>query len=211
MSWRQVLIVPKVARLGRQATRDVGGRWDDYWGRVGATGPGGEVLWDSGSEREIQWYVGQVSRYLPGGLPVVDVGCGNGRLTRALVGSFPRAMGVDLSPRAIARADEGSAQTTSVSFRALDMTGDGAGRTLAAEILPTSLAWAIACGLPRPSPFGERELRACFPVRGWETLVSGPTTIDVTTGGTDDELGQVPGYFAVLAARATDAARTGTA
>ncbi len=142
MSWKKALLVPKVARLARRAPRDTTERWNAYWGAVRATGPGGDVLWDSGSDREGQSYLAQLRRHADPALPLVDVGCGNGRLTRLLAQHSSGALGVDLSPNAVARATaEATAEATAqssgrsrVAFRAVDMTAPGAGERLAAEL-----------------------------------------------------------------------------
>ncbi len=146
VSWKKALLVPRVARLARRAPRDTAQRWNAYWGAVRATGPGGDVLWDSGSDREGQSYLARLRRHADPALPLVDVGCGNGRLTRLLAQHSSGALGVDLSPNAVARAtaeataeatardSAGSAGPSGVAFRAVDMTAPGAGERLAAEL-----------------------------------------------------------------------------
>lgn len=94
MWWNRALLVPHLVRLGLRAPRDVSTRWDRYWAGVTATGDGGDVLWDSSSSDEAQRYLDLLGAHADPGLPVVDVGCGNGRFTRALAGRFPRAVGV---------------------------------------------------------------------------------------------------------------------
>jgi SAM-dependent methyltransferase len=66
-------------------------------------------------------------------LPIVDVGCGNGRFTRLLATVFPRALGVDFSPHAIERARAESSGASNISFQILDISEDGAGDQLAGE------------------------------------------------------------------------------
>jgi SAM-dependent methyltransferase len=124
--WSRALLVPHVIRLGLRAPRDVATRWDRYWADVRATGDDGDVLWDSSSPGEAQRYLDLLVAHADPELPVVDVGCGNGRFTRKLASRFPRALGVDLSPHAIARAREEAAGTADVEFRAVDMLGPGA-------------------------------------------------------------------------------------
>ena len=138
MGWgNRLLLVPHVVRLGIRAPRDVGSRWDRYWADVGATGDGGDVLWDSSDPAESQRYADLLVAEADLRLPVVDIGCGNGRFTRALAARFPRAIGLDLSAHAVERAlQEGRdlpPPPAPVDFRAEDMTADGAGRRLAAE------------------------------------------------------------------------------
>ncbi|AUX26491.1 methyltransferase type 12 [Sorangium cellulosum] len=160
MSWRRALLIPTLIRTGLSAPRDRSTAWDRYWRGIRQTGPGGEVLWDGDSAEERAWVLGLARRTMDATLPVVDVGCGNGRYTRALSPWFPAAYGVDVSAQAVAhaeretraeheplagststappRAAEDAAETTSarprVSFRVLDMTETGAGERMRAEV-----------------------------------------------------------------------------
>ncbi len=139
MSWRKFLIIPRLVALTARAPRDQAKAWDLFWSRVRRTGAGGDVLWDLGSEAEIQAAIARIREHLDLGLPVVDVGCGNGRHTRALAACFPRALGVDVSPAAIARArDEARARGTGheIDYRVVDMSRAGAGKALAGSIGP---------------------------------------------------------------------------
>lgn len=120
-----------VVRLGVRAPRGVASSWERYWVGVRATGDGGDVLWDTSDPTEVARYLALLGEHADPDLPVVDVGCGNGRLTRALARRFPRALGVDLSPAAIARARRETGSAPGIAFRALDMTAPGAGRGLA--------------------------------------------------------------------------------
>ncbi|WP_306632422.1 class I SAM-dependent methyltransferase [Arthrobacter sp. B1I2] len=127
-------MIPKLVRLSRSAPKDRHQAWDRYWAGISATGPGGEVLWDSGSNHEFQGYQDSLLRYLDPALPVVDTGCGHGSFTRALAGIFPRVIGVDVSQHAVARARAESAETGNTAFEARDMTADGAGAALAESL-----------------------------------------------------------------------------
>lgn len=127
-------MIPKLVRLSRNAPKDRHKAWDTYWAGITATGPGGEVLWDSGSDHEFLGYKDGLLRYLDPALPVVDTGCGHGSFTRALAGIFPRVIGVDVSRHAIARARAESAGSSTAVFEARDMTADGAGTALARSI-----------------------------------------------------------------------------
>jgi SAM-dependent methyltransferase len=132
--WKRVFIAAHVLRLRRRAPREVGGRWEQFWAGVRATGDGGDVLWDTSDPAEATRYLDLFAEHADPTLPVVDVGCGNGRFTRALAGRFPRAVGVDLSPAAVALATAESAGAPAVTFRALDMTQPDAGRVLRDDI-----------------------------------------------------------------------------
>jgi SAM-dependent methyltransferase len=124
-------MIPKLVRLSRSAPKDRHKAWDRYWAGITATGPGGEVLWDSGSNHEFQGYQDSLLRYLDPALPVVDTGCGHGSFTRALAGIFPRVIGVDVSPHAVARARAESAGIGNAAFEARDMTAEAAAGDLA--------------------------------------------------------------------------------
>lgn len=127
-------MVPRLIRLSRSAPKDRDKAWDSYWAGITATGAGGEVLWDSGSDHEFLGYKDSLLRYLDPELPVVDTGCGHGSFTRALAGTFPRVVGVDVSPHAVARAQAESGEAGNIAFEARDMTAEGAGAALADSI-----------------------------------------------------------------------------
>jgi len=133
-AWQKYLMIPKLVRLSRSAPKDRNAAWDSYWARITATGPGGEVLWDSGNDHEFLGYKDSLLRHLDPGLPIVDAGCGHGSFTRALAGIFPRVIGVDVSPHAVAKARAESAGTANTTFEARDMTAEGAGAALAGSI-----------------------------------------------------------------------------
>lgn len=136
MRWSRALLIPHVIRLSVRAPRDVSARWDRYWAEIEATGDDGDVLWDSSSSDEAYRYLDLLSAHAEPGLPVVDVGCGNGRVTRVLAAGFPRATGLDLSEHAVTRARLEAAGTPNLDFRVADMTAPGAGRDLGAELGP---------------------------------------------------------------------------
>ena len=83
---RRVLLLPRVAALAVHAPRNTGVAWERFWSSVHATGDGGDVLWDSSSGDEPVRYRELAQRYFDPALPVIDLGCGNGRFTHALVG-----------------------------------------------------------------------------------------------------------------------------
>lgn len=142
MGWSRALLVPQVVRLSRRAPRVVSTRWEQYWAATGATGDDGDVLWDSSSSEEPQHYLDLLGAHADPRLPVVDLGCGNGRFTRALARHYPRALGVDLAPAAITRAqqetdgpdDDMAGHPHDPRFRAADVTAIGAGRRLRDEL-----------------------------------------------------------------------------
>jgi SAM-dependent methyltransferase len=134
---QKYLMIPKLVRLSRSAPKDRPLAWDQYWAGITATGAGGEVLWDSGSDHEFFGYKDVLLRNLDRELPIVDVGCGHGSFSRALAGVFGEVIGVDVSAHAVARARaESEAQGTDavcIRYEARDMTAPGAARGLADE------------------------------------------------------------------------------
>jgi SAM-dependent methyltransferase len=134
MSWQKYLMVPKLIWHGLRAPGDDAVAWERYWGGVQRTGADGEVLWDAGSQSEIERSLRQLLPHMDRTLPIVDVGCGNGRHTRVLAAHFPTALGLDVSSQAIEKARQESRDFPSVSYRVLDASTPGAGRTLAQEL-----------------------------------------------------------------------------
>jgi amino acid adenylation domain-containing protein len=116
----------------RRAARrvDSSGAWERYWAAIGKTGHGGDVLWDADDSEELAWVAAQAAARFEPGRPVVDIGCGNGRYSRALAAGFPRVHGIDVSASAIAKAVEESAGLANVGFRVLDMTEPGSAAEL---------------------------------------------------------------------------------
>jgi tRNA/tmRNA/rRNA uracil-C5-methylase (TrmA/RlmC/RlmD family) len=64
------------------------------------------VLWDAANQEELDGVVARVLAHMDQSLPLVDVGCGNGRFSRLLAAHFPKVLGVDISAHAIKRANE---------------------------------------------------------------------------------------------------------
>ncbi|WP_406410589.1 amino acid adenylation domain-containing protein [Streptomyces sp. NBC_01614] len=104
--------------------RDTGDAWERYWAGVQRTGRGGDVIWDAASAEEFRWLLGQARRHFRDDLPVIDLGCGNGRYSRELAPHYPRVVGVDVSVSAIEHAvREARAEgVANVDYHAVDMT-----------------------------------------------------------------------------------------
>lgn len=133
------LLVPQVAWLGRRTPKDVTAGWEHYWSSVGATGVGGDVLWDAGDLGEMLGYLLVMQKHLDTSLPIVDIGCGNGRFTRQLAPMFGAVVGIDLAPSAVAVAKSESSGSSVVEFRSMDATVPGALNVLAAEYGPANI------------------------------------------------------------------------
>ena len=130
----RMMLVPHVAWVGLRAPTDTAVGWERFWGRVRATGVGGDVLWDTGDLDEMDAHLAIMAEHLDGSLPIVDVGCGNGRFTRRLASSFASATGVDLAENAVARAQHEADGLAGVSFRALDALAPDTGEKVRADI-----------------------------------------------------------------------------
>ncbi|MFC7220382.1 class I SAM-dependent methyltransferase [Streptomyces polyrhachis] len=97
--------------------------WEGFWSE--APRGVGDVLWDTAPELAVALHLPLFAGHLGGGLPLVDVGCGNGTQTRFLAGRFAQVHGVDLSAAAIVRADEADA-AGHASYEQLDAADEAA-------------------------------------------------------------------------------------
>ena len=90
--------------------------WERWWS--GLNGVPGEIVWNAaGSDlsADLEIFGDSFDR----DLPVIDLGCGDGRQTRFLAHHFQTVVGVDISLSAIQRA-WAAGNPANVSFRALD-------------------------------------------------------------------------------------------
>ncbi|GAA2256518.1 class I SAM-dependent methyltransferase [Streptomyces amakusaensis] len=107
-------------------TKKYAAAWDGFWGEI--SGAPGEVIWDAEPELTAGLHLALYEPHVDHpGLPLVDLGCGNGTQTWFLADRFPRVVGVDLSAAAIelARGQErprryGDALSGRPGFRRLD-------------------------------------------------------------------------------------------
>jgi SAM-dependent methyltransferase len=139
MSLRKYLLIPQLTLYGLRAPRDQGSAWERYWSGVRSTGAAGEVLWDADQPAEAEAMARQLGAEADLTLPLVDVGCGNGRQAQGLAraGWASQVLGIDASAAAIARARleaaEGS-DGSNLEFRIADATEPGLGERLADEL-----------------------------------------------------------------------------
>ncbi|MFG3364927.1 class I SAM-dependent methyltransferase [Streptomyces sp. NPDC090032] len=93
--------------------------WESFWRE--APGEPGGVFWDAEPALVAGVHLALFEPHLAAGLPVVDLGCGNGTQTRFLAGHYPRVVGADLSAAALdhARRADPAGQA---DFRQLDAT-----------------------------------------------------------------------------------------
>jgi SAM-dependent methyltransferase len=104
---------------------EVNRHWESYWRSIEKTGQGGQVLWDAEPERASAEDLGRFLDHMDPSLPLLDFGCGNGRQTRYLARHFPRVIGTDVSPTAIAKARQETAPETKIEYRTLDALKPG--------------------------------------------------------------------------------------
>lgn len=76
--------------------------WESFW-RDAPAAPG-SVFWDADPSLTAELQLPLFEPYFDAGLPVVDLGCGNGTQTRYLAQRYDRVIGVDLSEAAIGLA-----------------------------------------------------------------------------------------------------------
>ncbi|MFD5465874.1 class I SAM-dependent methyltransferase [Kitasatospora sp. NPDC127059] len=102
--------------------------WEGFWSE--APEEPGSVIWDAEPARTAERHLALFRPYLSEPrLPVVDLGCGNGRQTRFLAEHFPRAVGVDLSETAVGLARRQD-RSQLAEFAQLDATDPAAVRAL---------------------------------------------------------------------------------
>ncbi|HSK76787.1 MAG TPA: class I SAM-dependent methyltransferase [Thermoanaerobaculia bacterium] len=110
-------------RLKGGSPRNYEKQWDSYWRTVDSTGQGGQVLWDNVPERAAAEDLIRFKRHVDdSSLPLLDIGCGNGRQTRFLARHFQKVVGVDISAAAVELARRETARETNVEYRLLDGT-----------------------------------------------------------------------------------------
>jgi SAM-dependent methyltransferase len=137
MGWRKYLLIPQLTWYAARAPRDQRKAWERYWSGVDRTGVAGDVLWDADDDAELARIAELLRTYADPALPLVDLGCGNGRQARALAGTAARVLGVDGSAAAVRRAEQESAELPAgrrPEFRLADVTEPGLGARLAAEL-----------------------------------------------------------------------------
>ena len=136
MTWRKYLLIPQLTRYALAAPRDQRRAWERYWSAARRTGAGGDVLWDADQPAETEAVAAHLRAHADLTLPMVDVGCGNGRPARALTRLAPRVLGIDASTTAIERAriEAADDDARNVEFRVADAAEPGLGERLVAEL-----------------------------------------------------------------------------
>ncbi|MEU5086467.1 class I SAM-dependent methyltransferase [Streptomyces sp. NPDC021356] len=106
--------------------------WEGFW-REAPDGPGA-VFWDAAPEVTAGLHVPLFAPHLAdSGLPLVDLGCGNGTQTRFLAGRFPRVVGADIAAAAVGRARHAD-PAGRAAYRVLDAADKAEAQALHAEL-----------------------------------------------------------------------------
>ena len=106
--------------------------WEGFW-REASDEPGA-VFWDADPKVTAALHLALFEPHLlDAGLPLVDLGCGNGTQTRFLADRFPKVVGADLAAAALDHARRADPAGQAV-YRLLDAAEQGAAKTLHAEL-----------------------------------------------------------------------------
>lgn len=106
--------------------------WEGFW-RDAPEEPGA-VLWDAEPALTVGIHLALFEPHMVAvGLPVVDLGCGNGTQTRFLADRYPRVLGADLSAAALLHARRAD-PAGQVDFRQVDAVEKAEAEQLHAEL-----------------------------------------------------------------------------
>ncbi|MGW5862996.1 class I SAM-dependent methyltransferase [Streptomyces sp. NPDC055239] len=106
--------------------------WEGFWRE--APDEEGAVLWDAEPALTVGIHLALFEPHMrAAGLPVVDVGCGNGTQTRFLAHRYLRVLGVDLSAAALEHARRAD-PAEQVEFRQVDAVERAEAEQLHAEL-----------------------------------------------------------------------------
>lgn len=104
-----------------------------------------ESFWDSG-RLEVERILGGLVLVNTGSLTLVEIGCGIGRMTRALAARFDRVIALDVSPEMIGRARASNPNLANVEFRVgsgMDLDG------IPDRSVDVVFSWFVLQHLPR--------------------------------------------------------------
>ncbi|SEU19351.1 class I SAM-dependent methyltransferase [Stigmatella erecta] len=100
------------------------GEWETYWKETASLATHPETdsssIWEVEAAQAAAKDLERFQPFLKPELPLVDLGCGSGIQTRFLAQHFPRVIGVDVSPSAVALAARNNPHP-SLQYRVLDV------------------------------------------------------------------------------------------
>lgn len=120
-------------RLKNGDPREYDRHWESYWKTVDRTGANGDVPWDAAPHLAV---AEDLPRFLPlmdRSVPILDLGCGNGRQSRYLAKYFDKVVGVDVAPSAVELARQETTEEKNIEYRVLDATRPDQAAELHAE------------------------------------------------------------------------------
>ncbi|MFD5629069.1 class I SAM-dependent methyltransferase [Streptomyces sp. NPDC127072] len=95
-----------------------GTAWDAFWSTLPAEP--GAALWDSSPELTAARHLPLFREHADASLPLLDIGCGNGRQTQWLARHFRRVVGLDIAEAAV-RLAATSHTAPNVAYRRADL------------------------------------------------------------------------------------------
>ncbi|MEM7342235.1 MAG: class I SAM-dependent methyltransferase [Actinomycetota bacterium] len=125
-------------KLRGKSPRNYSGQWNDYWSQATSTDDENSVLWDIETDTEITDALTDLEPHIDRSLPMLDLGCGNGRRSRFLASTFEQVIGVDVSAAAVELA-EAQTDDERVSYQVLDGLDTDAVATLSDEVGPMNV------------------------------------------------------------------------
>jgi len=105
--------------------------WNEFWTTLPAEP--GAALWDSSPELTAARHLPLFRDRFDPLLPLVDIGCGNGRQTQWLARRFRRVIGLDIAEAAVALAAQAH-PASNVTYRCADLLDHHAAAALRAEL-----------------------------------------------------------------------------
>jgi len=109
-------------RLKNGDPREYDRHWEKFWKTVGKTGQDGEVVWDARAEIAAAEDLPRFQSFMDRSVPILDLGCGNGRQSRYLAKYFDKVIGADVAPSAVELARQETVEDSNVVYRVLDAT-----------------------------------------------------------------------------------------